>query len=238
MAMIHAIMGEDTKALTKDEEVKAYFKERYREEFARNEEVSWDTPYRKLLNSLKGTEIYENALKLPHRARTARQAEKPKKGVLVFGKKGDDFVFKIGDNLHIPVMISAEEAVALFEADRDEVPVDLSEEFDMVYQKVKASLFKSDSIEENEKEAIKALEKVKVLTQRQILPKDYLADLMQVIKADALPGYGIRFINRLVLKDADNLLKQIPVEYLTRIIYAQNRVDKGEEALILTEELQ
>ena len=147
-------------------------------------------------------------------------------------------MFKIGDNLHIPVMISAEEAVALFEADRDEVPVDLSEEFDMVYQKVKASLFKSDSIEENEKEAIKALEKVKVLTQRQILPKDYLADLMQVIKADALPGYGIRFINRLVLKDADKLLKQIPVEYLARIIYAQNRVDKGEEALILTEELQ
>lgn len=238
MAMIHAIMGEDTKALTKDEEVKAYFKERYREEFARNEEASWDTPYRKLLNSLKGTEIYENALKLPHRARTARQAKKPKKGVLMFGKKGDDFVFKIGDNLHIPVMISAEEAVALFEADRDEVPVDLSEEFDMVYQKVKASLFKSDSIEENEKEAVKALEKMEVLTQRQLLPKDYLADLMQVIKADALPGYGIRFINRLVLKDADKLLKQIPVEYLTRIIHAQNRVDKGEEALILTEELQ
>ena len=47
----------------------------------------------------------------------------------------------------------------------------------------------------------------------------------------------IRLAN-LSLKDADNLLKQIPVEYLTRIIYAQNRVDKGEEALILTEELQ
>ena len=33
MAMIHAIMGEDTKALTKEEEVKAFFKERYRKEF-------------------------------------------------------------------------------------------------------------------------------------------------------------------------------------------------------------
>ncbi len=59
MAMIHAIMGEDTKALTKEEEVRAFFKERYRKEFARNEEASWDTPYRKLLNSLKSTEIYD-----------------------------------------------------------------------------------------------------------------------------------------------------------------------------------
>lgn len=53
MAMIHAIMGEDTKALTKEEEVRAFFKERYRKEFARSEETSWDTPYRKLLNSLR-----------------------------------------------------------------------------------------------------------------------------------------------------------------------------------------
>jgi superfamily II DNA or RNA helicase len=41
MAMIHAIMGEDTKALTKDEEVQAYFKERYQAEIAKNEEASW-----------------------------------------------------------------------------------------------------------------------------------------------------------------------------------------------------
>ena len=76
MAMIHAIMGEDTKALTKEEEVKAFFKERYRKEFARSEEASWDTPYRKLLNGLKGTEDYDAALEIPHRARTARKAGK------------------------------------------------------------------------------------------------------------------------------------------------------------------
>lgn len=112
--MIHAIMGEDTKALTKEEEVKAFFKERYRQEFARNEEASWDTPYRKLLNSLKGMDIYAEAIKLPHRARTARNVEKSKKGVLMFGRKGDDFVFKIGDAANSPVMIPAEEAIALF----------------------------------------------------------------------------------------------------------------------------
>lgn len=238
MAMIHAIMGEDTKALTKEEEVKAFFKERYRKEFARSEEASWDTPYRKLLNGLKGTEDYDAALEIPHRARTARKVEKPKKGVLMFGRKGDDFVFKIGDAANSPAMISAEEAISLFEADRHEKPVDLSKNFDTVYQRVKSSLFNSDVKDRNEKEQINALAKIKVLMSKQALPQDYLEDLAQVVKADALSGYEIRYINQLMPKDAPQLPLKISAEYLARIISYQNNVDDGEETLILSEELQ
>ena len=72
----------------------------------------------------------------------------------------------------------------------------------------------------------------------QLLPKDYLSDLVQVIKTDALSGYEIRYINQLILKNADKLIKQISPEYLARIINTQNRVDEGEETLILSEELQ
>lgn len=238
MAMIHAIMGEDTKALTKEEDLHAYFKERYRKEFACSEETSWDTPYRKLLNSLKGTEVYDKALEIPHRAKTARNVDKPKKGVLMFGRKGDDFVFKIGDIMTTPVMIPAEEAIALFEAEKDEKPVDLSHDFDVVYQKVKGSLFGSDVTEKNEKEQLNALAKVKILMKNQLLPKDYLSDLIQVIKADALSGYEIRYINQLAPKDAAKLPLQISTEYLARIISSQNKVDDNEETLILSEELQ
>lgn len=238
MAMIHAIMGEDTKALTKEEDVQAYFKERYRKELARNEEESWDTSYRKLLNSLKGTDVYDEAMKLPHRARTARSVMKPNKGVLMFGRKGNDFVFKIGDAKAAPVMIPAEEAIALFEAEKCEEPVDLSRDFDAVYQKVKASLFHSDVTGKNDKEELKALEKIKVLMKYELLSKDYLEDLRQVIKADALSGYEIRYINQLVLKDANKLIQKISPEYLARIIYRENKVDEGEETLILSEELQ
>lgn len=238
MAMIHAIMGEDTKALTKEEEVKAFFKERYRKEFARSEEASWDTPYRKLLNGLKGTEDYDAALEIPHRARTARKAEKPKKGVLMFGRKGEDFVFKIGDATNPPAMISAEEAISLFEADRHEEPVDLSKNFDTVYQRVKSSLFSSDVREQNEKEQINAYRKIRSFANNQILSQDYLEDLVQVVRADALSGYEIRFINQLALKDAAQLPLKISAEYLARIIKYQNKVDDGEETLILSEELQ
>lgn len=238
MAMIHAVMGEDTKALTKEEEVKAFFKERYRKEFARSEETSWDTPYRKLLNSLKGSKDYDAALEVPHRARTARKVEKPKKGVLMFGRKGDDFVFKLGDTSSSPVMISAEEAISLFEANINEEPVDLSKDFDIVYQRVKSSLFKSDVREQKEKEQINALAKIKVLMSKQALPQDYLEDLAQVVRADALSGYEIRFINQLAPKDAAQLPLKISSEYLARIISSQNKMDDGEETLILSEELQ
>lgn len=238
MAMIHAVMGEDTKALTKEEELQAYFKERYRKEFSRSEEASWDTPYRKLLNSLKGTEAYDKAMELPHRARTARSVEKSQKGVLMFGRKGNDFVFKIGNTANVPAMISAEEAISLFEAEKDEQPVDLSHDFDMVYQRVKASLFCNDVTSRNEKELINASDKIKILIKNQLLPKDYLADLMQVIKADALSGYEIRYINQLAPKDAAKLPLKISVEYLTRIINMQNKADDSEETLILSEELQ
>lgn len=238
MAMIHAVMGEDTKALTKEEELQAYFKERYRKEFSRSEEASWDTPYRKLLNSLKGTEAYDKAMELPHRARTARSVENSQKGVLMFGRKGNDFVFKIGNTANAPAMISAEEAISLFEAERDEQPVDLSHDFDMVYQRVKASLFCNDVTSRNEKELINASDKIKILMKNQLLPKDYLADLMQVIKADALSGYETRYINQLAPKDAAKLPLKISVEYLTRIINMQNKADDSEETLILSEELQ
>jgi superfamily II DNA or RNA helicase len=238
MAMIHAIMGEDTKALTKEEDLQAYFKDRYRKEFARSEETSWDTPYRKLLNSVKGTEVYDQAMEIPHRARTARNVDKSKKGVLMFGRKGDDFVFKIGDTMTTPVMIPAEEAIALFEAEKDEKPVDLSHGFDVVYQKVKASLFSGDVTERNEKDLLNALAKIKILMKNQLLPKDYLSDLIQVIKADALSGYEIRYINQLAPKDAEKLPLQISTEYLARIINSQNKVDDNEETLILSEELQ
>ena len=238
MAMIHAIMGEDTKALTKEEDLQAYFKDRYRKEFARSEETSWDTPYRKLLNSVKGTEVYDQAMEIPHRARTARNVDKSKKGVLMFGRKGDDFVFKIGDTMTTPVMIPAEEAIALFEAEKDEKHVGLSHDFDVVYQKVKASLFSGDVTERNEKDLINALTKIKILMKNQLLSKDYLSDLIQVIKADALSGYEIRYINQLAPKDAAKLPLQISTEYLARIIDSQNKVDDNEETLILSEELQ
>ncbi len=236
MAMIHAIMGEDTKALTSDEECTAFFRDRYRAEIENSETESWDTPYRKLLESVKWTEEYAEALKIPHRARTGRRIEKESKGVLLFGKKGEDFVFKISDGSADPIMLAAEEAFALFEAKPEEEPFETSEQFERVYQKVKRALFKSETKNNNDKNIIKAIQKLKAIETK--LPEDYYTDLMDALDSEALAGFEVRFINHLKPSETDKLLREIPSDYVMRLLATEARVGEGDETLIISEELQ
>jgi superfamily II DNA or RNA helicase len=239
MAMIHAIMGEDTKALTKDEEVQAFFTERYKQEFRLSEEVSWDNKYRKLLNELKSTDIYNEALNIQHRSRTGRKAIKPLSGVLMFGKKGNDFVFKLANSANnTPISLTAEEAISLFEASENEEAFEVSKAFDKLYQDVKSHLFKGLNQDRNEKERLNAMAKIKLVRQSGLVPMDYLEDLMKVIESDGLSGYEVRYINQLTIKDYAKLPKDIEQSYLDRTISRANKVDEGDEVLILAEELQ
>lgn len=236
MAMIHAIMGEDTKALTKDEEIRSFFKERYKKELANSEEASWDSPYKKLLDELKGTDIYNQAMKIPHRARTGRKVKKTYSGVLMFGKKGNDYVFKIGQKNSIS-QLTAEQAFSLFEAQAEENAYPVSEQFDAVYQLIKKQLFSSDIKIKNDKERLKVYDKIKVISQSKTLNDDYLKDLMKVVKTDNISGYELRFINQLTPKEYLKLPQTITQEYLSRCIWADSKVDEGEETLILSEEI-
>lgn len=237
MAMIHAIMGEDTKALTSDEQLHAYFKERYQAELAKSEERSWDTRYRNLLNELKGTEVYAEALQIPHRARIGRSVEKPRSGVLLFGKKGNDFVFKMGnDTVSEPIMLTSEEALNLFEATLEEAPVAVNDQFDKIYQHVKKHLFRNGTTDEKEKSRLEAVDKLKFWKKGKVLPQDYLEDLLRIIQNDGLTGEEIRFINKLTPKNVNHLLERIPEEYLNRVVNKMNKVEEGDETLILAEQ--
>lgn len=239
MAMIHAIMGEDTKALTSDEELNAFFKERYRKELASSEELSWDTKYRRILDSVKNTDIYQEAMSIPHRSRIGRKVEKPIQGVILCGKKGNDFVFKLGqaDDLN-PISVSAEDALGIFEAEESENPVAVSKAFEPVYQTVKSKLFKDTVDGENERSRREAYSIIKAWQKNKILSTDYLEDLLLLMRNDGLTGEEIRFINKLKLKDADTLPKKITPDYIKRCIMKMNAVDDGEETLILAEEIQ
>ena len=239
MAMIHAIMGEDTKALTSDEELNAFFKERYRKELASSEELSWDTKYRRILDSVKNTDIYQEAMIIPHRSRVGRKVEKPIQGVILCGKKGNDFVFKLGqtDDLN-PISISAEDALGIFEAEESEAPVAVSKQFEPVYQTVKSKLFMDTVDGENERSRREAYSIIKAWQKNKILSTDYLEDLLLLMRNDGLTGEEVRFINKLTLKVADTLPKKITPDYIKRCIMKINAVDEGEETLILAEEIQ
>lgn len=236
MAMIHAIMGEDTKALTKDEEVQSFFVERYRKELSKTETASWDTPYRRLLDQLKGTDLYKEALLIPHRARIARNIEKPRYGVMMFGKKGNDFVFKIANGDDI-TMLSAEEALSLFEAQQNEPPFAVNKSFDATYQFLKSKLFSGVDKQRRDPRLLKALDKIKLIKESNILDKAYVDDLLTVAQADGLSGYEVRHLTNIKKNEIAELPKLISHAYLLRKLETMASVETGEESLILTEQI-
>lgn len=239
MAMIHAILGGDTKVLTNDEELRAFFKKRYDEEVAKYEELSWDTPYKVLYNSLKGSDDLFSALQIPHRTKIARELENTRRGVMVLGKKGDNFVFKFADNTdEKPIMLSPEQALKLFEASTDENPFSVDNGFDKIYQHIKSNLFVNPSNDDKEKSRLEAKDKVKSWISMKLLSKDYLEDLLFVIMNDALSGEEVRFINKQSRATIKQLTERISHDYLNRIKRKMDKVDEGNEMLIIAEQFK
>lgn len=238
MAMIHAIMGEDTKILTGNEDLRSYFKERYDNEFNTIETLSWETPYRELFNSLMNSEYYRDALVIPHRAKIGRKIEKLSQGVLVFGKKGNDFVFKIGESSEAVVAITPEQAISLFEATVFEQPHKVSASYDAIYQSVKMSLFQNSKDNKVDKSKREALDKINAMLKENIVSHDYLKDLVKVIEMDGLSGHSLRFINKLNKKDFATLPDEIEQSYINKMIDTAGEIEMGSEVLILSEEIK
>ena len=160
--------------------------------------------------------------------------EKPLGGVILFGKKGEDFVFKISDGDREPIMLSAEEALQLFEAAPEEKPFATTEDFDRLYQRVKLSLFRSDTKNRNDKNILKAIQKINAIKVK--LPEDYYSDLLAALDAEALSGYEVRFINQVKPSEIQKLFKEIPADYLMRLLEVQAKVGEGDETIIISEE--
>lgn len=237
MAMIHAILGNDTKILTTNEQLSAFFKKRYEEEIAKYEQLSWDTPYRVLYNSLKGTDELSAALKIPHRSRIARKVGENIEGVLVFGKKGNDLVFKMSKDVDDkPMMLSSENAIRLFEALASEEPFKVDKNFDKLYKHIKTNMFKDEDKNENEKMRLEAVDKIKNWCNMKLLPEDYAKDLLTIIKNDALTGEEIRFINKQTKATVDKISEKISHEYVNRITKKMKSVNGGSETLIISEQ--
>lgn len=233
MAMIQAIMGEDTKILTDDESLNSYFIERFREENAAFESESWETKHREIWESyMNGPEMHE-AKKIPYRTRVGRASDKDL--LVIFGKRDTDYIFKKREADGRIILISPHEALDLFACNPDENGKKVSSSFLKNYDALKKDLF-SDSTRDSLKDRTKALEKLRAY-KPDANEKDYFADLQKVIKEfDALPRYELRTIGNASKDDLRTLHNTITPEYLDRIIKSVNKTESRPELVILTEE--
>jgi hypothetical protein len=238
--MIQALLGEDTKILTNDEELRSFYREVYEKEISLSEERSWENPFKNLYDSLvsSNSDAFKNAMDIPVRTRIQRTNKKELKGVVVFGRKGTDFIFRLSTNEKEDIPLSPQVALSLFEAKPTEEPKKVSEQFSGIYENVKNNLFSTKTHVQSEK--LKRIVKDKinlVLKDKLHNSVDYLKDLLSVIELDALPKHYLRFINQLKVSDFEKVQTEIPHRYIMTIIDKANKVDAGEEILILSEEL-
>jgi len=245
LAMIQSLIGEDTKVLTKDEELRSFFVDKFREEMKEQQEkLSWDAKYLNDLSRLKriSPELIKEANNLPRRIRIKRTEEKESKGVLVFGKKGNDYIFKLGTTPSDFTTLNARAAIELFQANTSEKSELVSKEFEAVYQSVKANLFQKKNEVALDKGKRETIDKIKYLIDHKNGDADYMKDLLFVVaELDSLPELYHKQIRRIsnksLGKDITELMKDVPHSYLMDIIHKSESIDEAEENLILAEEL-
>jgi Superfamily II DNA and RNA helicases len=237
MAMIHAIMGEDTKILTSNEQLHSFFAEKYKQLITNEEQKSWDADYRAALNQYISTPEMKLALKLPLRSKISRRTTLPDEGVIVFAKKGNDYVFKYSKDMNNPTDISPEFALKLLHANYDEKGYTVSEKFDSIYNAIKQTFFNNNTEGESEKNKRDALAKVDLIIKNKSCDSEYLYDLRTAIEYDAISGYALRLINRLKISEYYTLPDKISKNYISKLLAVYDSVSHGSETLIFAEEI-
>jgi len=239
MRMVHAIMGGDMKVLTENEELFfSEFNKKIREAESLSEQKSWDTDFREEWEQAREQQTleYQEALKIPIRSRIGRKNTATESGVMLFGKSGDECIFKFGrtkDNF--VETLTPEEALPIFKTDAEERAYKVSDNFDALYQIVKNHLFKNNPETPNKKLS-EAKSKVKAWKK---LPAnnrfvEYLELLQEVLELNAIPSYS----ELLKAKSCDGLPEKIPEKYLKRILQVAKNIDEKPETVIIAEEIQ
>jgi superfamily II DNA or RNA helicase len=239
--LINAIVGSDTKTLTDDELIQSYFKDEYDEADAQSETVSWDAVHRDVyFKALEDDKVMAAALNLPRRSRILRKA-KDESIVVVFGKKGDQSIFTLADSISEPTVVSAERAIPLFAATKDEQSFEVQDKFAPVFNKAKEKLFAKNPlplIKGRRQDAIKNL-----MATKEALPasESYCSDLIKVIKEfDDVSEGSLKDIVQIDMRNIEytykQLLELIPVQFIRNVIDRAHRADEGREFLLLAEE--
>jgi superfamily II DNA or RNA helicase len=246
MDLIHTLLGEDTKTLTSEEDLKNYFAKQYKEENSKNESLSWDAPYRNTWLQIKDDpEIMKKISEIPYRSRIARKT-KNISGVVAFAKKSGSFIFAFGESPETVKIVSPQVALPLFNDVLDsEKSLQTTLNFEPIYKMAKDHIFKDNTkapVDTGRKQD--ALAKIKILGDNYPQAKDLCIDLIRVIKdLDGLPNGVLKEIVELKVDKADyskthqEIKELIPHKYLESIFKTAERANDTGRLIVLSEEL-
>lgn len=246
MDLIHTLLGEDTKTLTSEEDLKNYFAKQYKEENSKNESLSWDAQYRNTWLKIKDDKkIMSQVAQIPHRSRIARKT-KNINGVVAFAKKSGNYIFAFGSTPEDVQIVSPQIALPMFDDVVDsEQSIQTSMNFDPIYKMAKEHIFKDNTkatVDGGRKQD--ALNRVKLLSEIYPQAKDLCIDIIRAIKdLDALPtGVLKEIVNLRIDKESpDNAFQElrvlIPHKYIESIFKTADRANDDGQLIVLSEEL-
>ena len=238
--MFNAIFGEDTKVLTKNEDLVSYFQDEFNDLY--KEAVSPETNYENMIYDLRdfNKQVIIEANSISKRVK-AKRIIKSKDGIIIFSKKGDvpRFIFSDKDkkieNIH-PI-----DALKIFEAKPSEKHKNFDKKYDLLYETIKANIFAEEKILPPNKKKKDLINKLELLS-RESRYKDYYSKLYIVVKElDALTPLQFKTIRKISAKTCDKNIKDImeiiPERLIKNLLKTYYEVQLKKDALIITEQI-
>jgi len=237
MKLINAVVGSDTKTLTKDEELVSFFKDEFDKARKEDEQLSWDTVHREAYDkAMKDERLMQMVKAVPRRSRIKRQRVR-NPGVIVFGKKGQNTIFTFGNMANEVKVVSSEEALPCFVAKSDEKGEEVDKEFTSVFNLAKEKLFAKHELPQIKGRRSTAINVLKVISDTLPIAKDYCEDIISIIKTlDDISDGSLKDISQLNLKNIESAyekLKQIIPEIFVRNILNRAKFNEDEQELLL-----
>ncbi|MEG1509729.1 MAG: helicase-related protein, partial [Clostridia bacterium] len=183
MLLINNIVGSDTKTLTPDETLQSYFKTQFEDADSSSSEKSWDNEFKNIYNSIKHNVTLQNAvMQIPERARIVRKNCKDVCAIS-FAKRGNNTLFAIADTKsNMAEVVPAEIVLKLFKAEMDEKSFEFDEALDKKFAVLRDEISKpypKIKLDKRKSEALDNLQKLLAVCPAE---KDYLNDLLEVIR--------------------------------------------------------
>jgi len=246
MLLISNIVGSDTRTLTPDETLQSYFKRQYQEADEEVNDRSWDNKYRNIYNSIKhNMELYDQVYSIPERARIVRQGQNEVCAVS-FAKRGDNTLFAIAyPEVPQAVIMPADKILSLFEADYEEKSYEYDEELDKKFQILRDEIRKPHPKIKLNRRKSEALDNLQQLLVACPTEKDYITDLIDIIRTyDDLSDGELKYLAALVVRASNvadiisELKQKIPVHYIIQIKTRVESIDSQTEIIMFTEDLR
>ena len=246
MLLINNIVGSDTRTLTPDETLQSYFKKQYEEANEETGEKSWDNDYKNIYNAVKhNMTLIDAVLNIPERARIVRKGEL-EPCAISFAKRGNNTLFAMASDFDKKAQIVPPERVlSLFKAEPDEKSFEYDQELDKKFAILRDEIKKPYPKVNLDKRKGQAIDNLEKLVYVYPVEKDYISDLLEVIKSyDDLSDGELKYLANLnIRKDnvqslVSEIKEKIPVHYIIQIKQKVESIDAQTEIIMFTEDLR